>query len=70
MKNRWFANCEKVLYRLAHNIKGQDMVEYALVAGFVAVAGGAIFPTSVAPNISTIFSKINSSFAIAATLGS
>lgn len=66
---RWSANCVKVLYRLAHNMQGQDMVEYALVAGFVAVAGGAIFPTSVAPNISTIFSKINSSFAIAATLG-
>lgn len=43
--------------------RGQDLVEYALLAGFVAVAAGAIFPTSIAPNISTIFSKISSTFA-------
>ena len=70
MKARLFAKSVQVLCRLAHNLQGQDMVEYALVAGFVAVAGGAIFPTSIAPNISSIFSKINSSFAVAATLGS
>jgi pilus assembly protein Flp/PilA len=39
--------------------KGQDLIEYALMAGFVAVAAGAIMP-SVANSISTIFSKINS----------
>lgn len=38
---------------------GQDLIEYALMAGFVAVAAGAIMP-SVATSISTIFSKINS----------
>lgn len=43
---------------------GQDLIEYALLAGFVAVAAGATFPP-VADNISTIFSKINSSMAIA-----
>ena len=38
--------------------RGQDLIEYALMAAFVAVAGGAIFPTTIAPSISTIFSKI------------
>ena len=43
--------------------QGQDLVEYALLTGFVAVAAGAIFPTSVAPSVSTIFSKIGSMMA-------
>ncbi len=39
--------------------QGQDLIEYALMAGFVAVAAGAIMP-GVATSISTIFSKISS----------
>src|SRR5258706_2264889 len=39
--------------------QGQDLIEYALMAGFVAVAAGAIMP-NVATSISTIFSKIAS----------
>jgi pilus assembly protein Flp/PilA len=38
---------------------GQDLIEYALMAGFVAVAAGAIMP-GVASSISTIFSKVAS----------
>jgi len=38
---------------------GQDLIEYALMAGFVAVAAGAIMP-DVSTSISTIFSKIES----------
>jgi pilus assembly protein Flp/PilA len=38
---------------------GQDLIEYALMAGFVAVAAGAIMP-GVARSISTIFSKVAS----------
>ena len=38
---------------------GQDLIEYALMAGFVAVAAGAIMP-GVGRSISTIFSKIGS----------
>lgn len=47
----------------------QDLIEYALMAGFVAVAAGAIMP-SVSINISTIFSKIESSMSAAASQGS
>lgn len=39
--------------------RGQDLIEYALMAGFVAVAAGAIMP-NVSESISTIFSKIQS----------
>ena len=39
--------------------RGQDLIEYALMAGFVAVAAGAIMP-GVASSISTIFSQIGS----------
>ena len=39
--------------------KGQDLIEYALMAGFVAVAAGAIMP-GVATSLSQIFSKVAS----------
>jgi pilus assembly protein Flp/PilA len=39
--------------------RGQDLIEYALMAGFVAVAAGALMP-GVSTSVSTIFSKIQS----------
>ena len=45
--------------------RGQDLIEYALMAGFVAVAAGAIMP-GVATSISTIFSKVASVMSAAA----
>jgi Flp pilus assembly pilin Flp len=50
---------------LHNNIKGQDLIEYALMAGFVAVAAGALMP-NIASSISTVFSKISSVMADAA----
>jgi len=41
------------------NKHGQDLIEYALMAGFVAVSAGALMP-SVANSISTVFSSIAS----------
>ena len=49
--------------------RGQDLIEYALMAGFVAVAAGAIMP-GVASSISTIFSKISSVMTNASNQGS
>jgi Flp pilus assembly pilin Flp len=49
--------------------RGQDLIEYALMAGFVAVAAGAVMP-GVASSISTIFSKVGSVMAVASTQGS
>jgi Flp pilus assembly pilin Flp len=48
--------------------RGQDLIEYALMAGFVAVAAGAIMP-GVASSISTIFSQVASVMSIASTQG-
>ena len=45
--------------RIWKDKRGQDLIEYALMAGFVAVAAGAIMP-NVATSISTIFSTIAS----------
>jgi pilus assembly protein Flp/PilA len=45
--------------RLWKDSHGQDLIEYALMAGFVTVAAGAIMP-GVAKSISTIFSKVSS----------
>jgi pilus assembly protein Flp/PilA len=54
--------------RIWKDTKGQDLIEYALMAGFVAVAAGALMP-GVATSISTIFSKVSTSLSRAATQG-
>jgi pilus assembly protein Flp/PilA len=51
--------------RIIKDTKGQDLIEYALMAGFVAVAAGAIMP-GVSSSISTIFSKVASTTSQAA----
>jgi pilus assembly protein Flp/PilA len=51
---RWISSRE-----FWRDTQGQDLIEYALMAGFVAVAAGAVMPT-VSTSISTIFSKIGS----------
>ncbi len=51
---RWFRSRE-----FWSDTRGQDLIEYALMAGFVAVAAGAVMP-SVSTSISTIFSKMGS----------
>ena len=48
---------------------GQDLIEYALMAGFVAVSAGAIMP-GIATSISRIFSSVASAMSRAATQGS
>ena len=58
----------QTLKNLALNIKGQDLIEYALMAGFVAVAAGASMP-NVANSISLIFSQIASVMTGAASQG-
>ena len=55
--------------KLWKDTRGQDLIEYALMAGFVAVAAGAIMP-GVAGSISTIFSKISAVLSDAASQGS
>ena len=52
--------------RIWRDRRGQDLIEYALMAGFVAVAAGAIMP-GVSSSISTIFSEVSSVMANAAS---
>jgi pilus assembly protein Flp/PilA len=52
--------------RIWSDTHGQDLIEYALMAGFVAVSAGAIMP-GVATSISKIFSKVASTMTAAAT---
>ncbi|MDA1315674.1 MAG: Flp family type IVb pilin [Acidobacteria bacterium] len=58
------------LYNLAlafaNDERAQDMVEYALLAGFIAVAAGAVLP-GISASISQIFSKMASLTTAAAT---
>jgi Flp pilus assembly pilin Flp len=49
--------------------RGQDLIEYALMAGFVAVAAGAIMP-GVSISISRIFSSVASAMTNAKNQGS
>lgn len=55
---------KQMLMKLWKDDRGQDLIEYALMAGFVAVAAGAIMPT-VSQNISEIFSKVSSVMTLA-----
>ena len=54
-----------LLKSLARDARGQDLVEYALLAGFIAVAAGALLP-GISTSISTIFSRMASVLANAA----
>ncbi len=49
--------------------RGQDLIEYSLMAGFVAVTAGALMP-GIASMISQIFSKVGIGVSKAATQGS
>jgi pilus assembly protein Flp/PilA len=55
----------KHLKRFLKDESGQDLIEYALMAGFVAVAAGALMP-NVSNSITTVFDKIQALLANAA----
>ncbi|HTB11408.1 MAG TPA: hypothetical protein VK752_07555 [Bryobacteraceae bacterium] len=55
--------------RIWNDTHGQDLIEYALMAGFVAVAAGAIMP-GVSISISKIFSSVASAMTKSASQGS
>lgn len=56
--------CER-FYRFAsvivQNRHGQDLIEYAMLAAFMAVAAAAVMPMNVGSATSTIFSRLNAS---------
>jgi Flp pilus assembly pilin Flp len=48
------------LHRLLKDERGQDLIEYGLMAAAVLVAVAAILPTTLMPTVSNVFSKIGS----------
>ena len=50
--------------RLWNDCSGQDLIEYSLMAGFVATAAGAIMP-GIASQIGVIFSAVSSALTVA-----
>jgi len=56
------------LMRAWRDRRGQDLIEYALMAGFVAVSAGALMP-GVTSSISTIFSHVASVMSAASEQG-
>ena len=44
--------------RIGPDQKGQDLIEYALLGGFVVVAVAAVLPNTLMPSVSMIFSRI------------
>lgn len=49
-------------YQVWRDLHGQDMIEYALLAAAIAVTIAGFLPMTLMPSISTIFSKITSSY--------
>jgi Flp pilus assembly pilin Flp len=53
-----------LLIRLWREQRGQDFIEYALLAAAIAIVVAGFLPPSVLPSVSTIFYKITSDMAI------
>lgn len=60
---------QRFALRLRLDTRGQDLVEYALMAGFVAVAAGAILPTILFPSLKVIYDGIKFVLERAAAIG-
>jgi pilus assembly protein Flp/PilA len=57
-KMKWFNNRNSIL-KVWKDCRGQDLVEYALAAGMVAVAAVAAMP-GLTTTVNNVFSKIGS----------
>jgi len=49
-------------HRLWSDVRGQDLIEYALLAATLAVVVAGFLPPTIMPAVSTIFSKVISGF--------
>jgi pilus assembly protein Flp/PilA len=50
-------------HQIRRDSRGQDLIEYALLAGFVAVAAGAILPGAARDVLSKVTSLLGTVFA-------
>jgi len=53
-----------LLLRLSKDQRGQDLIEYALLAATIAIVVAGFLPPAIMPSVSTIFSKLTSSMAL------
>lgn len=53
------SNFRTTTRRLWRERRAQDLIEYALATGFIAVAASAFFPPAIAPLISSIMGRIS-----------
>jgi Flp pilus assembly pilin Flp len=49
-------------HRMWRDVRGQDMIEYALLAAALAVVVAGFLPPQIMPAVSNIFSKVISGF--------
>ena len=66
MKNKKL-NAERMLRALLRDERGQDLIEYALLVGFMVIAIYVVLPNDLMPTVSKIFSRIVTIFASTAT---
>lgn len=57
MKQLSLQFAQKFLNSLKSEEQGQDLVEYALLVGFMVIAIWAFFPTQIVPSMSEIFTR-------------
>lgn len=55
------------LLKLWRDDRGQDFIEYALMAALLCTSVGVVAPGWIFPEVSQIFSKVTSSMVIATT---
>ena len=53
-----------MLQSLWNDRKGQDLIEYALMAATIAIVVAGFLPPTIMPSVSVIFSKISSTMAL------
>jgi Flp pilus assembly pilin Flp len=49
-------------FRIWRDVRGQDMIEYALLAAAIVVSVAGFLPVTLMPAVDSIFSKVISSF--------
>ncbi len=54
----------RLLLLLLRDQRGQDLIEYALLAATIAIVVAGFLPPAIMPSVSTIFSKVTSSMAL------
>lgn len=59
---RLYVATQRTWIRFANDKRGQDMIEYSLLAAAIAVIVAGFLPPAIMPSVSTIFSKVVSGF--------